>query len=134
MACTGDSFTVRLGCTHLGWGTYRYTDTRDPIPRETYIKIPKFYAERFNLCNSNYTNGQDILGINIFNCISDDETFHCTLKASGCSSAGSIYAKNFHGQGNLKALTPWFDSWHAQPGDLVTLTWTSPNDIILSHS
>ena len=134
MANTGDHFTVELGNTHLGWGTHRYTDSRELIPRETYIKIPSFYSREFNIFNSNYTRHQDILGQNIFKCTSDDGTFQCILKASGCSTAGSIYAKNLHVSGNLKGLTPWFDSWNAQPGDSVTLTWTSPYEIVLSHS
>lgn len=134
MPQAGDSYSVRLTESNLGWGIHRYTHSRERIPRETYINIPSFYAKVFHIYNSNHTNGYDILGQNVFNCVSDDGTFSCTLKAGGCSNKGSHYAKNFHGCGNLKALTPWFDSWNAEPRDEVTLTWTSQTDIVLSHS
>ncbi|MDU2166722.1 MAG: hypothetical protein E7E24_00595 [Clostridium perfringens] len=80
MPVRGDSFTVSLGETHLNWGTHRYTNTRGIIYGEGYIPIPRGIARRIGIYNSNYTNGQDILGVNIFNCTSADGFFLWTSK------------------------------------------------------
>ena len=49
IAITEDNYIVTLENTHLGWGTYRYKDSRDRI----YIKIPANEARRIGLYNSN---------------------------------------------------------------------------------
>lgn len=33
-----DEYIVALGETHLGWGTHRYTNTREVIYQEGYLK------------------------------------------------------------------------------------------------
>lgn len=134
MPKAGDSFVVTLGRTHLGWGSHRYTSSRKIIYHETYIPIPSFKAKSYKIYNSNYNKGGcDILGVNIFNCTSQDEFFCGVLKASGCSQKYSVYAKNLHGCDNLKALDPWFTSWNAQVGDQVEVKWTSSTDIVITH-
>lgn len=41
MANTGDSFIVKLTPSQLGWGTERYTDSRDIRYGEGYLSIPR---------------------------------------------------------------------------------------------
>lgn len=130
MAKYGDEFTITLSETHLGWGTYRYTMSRKRIYGEGYIPIPSGCAQSFQLFNSN--NNKIGLGYNEFNCRSSDGFYQGIVKTSGCSKAKDIYAKNLHGSGDLKALGRWFEHLHAQPGDKVTVKWTSPTDIIIS--
>ena len=99
MPQVGDSFVATLGQTHLGWGDLRYTNTRNIIYNEAYIPISSDAAHLFHIYNSNYNNGIDVLGVNIFNCTSADGYFTGVLKSSGCRSAGDVYAKNLHGAG-----------------------------------
>ena len=133
MANTGDSYVVSLKASHLGWGTHRYTDTRPAIPGESYLPIPIKYARNYNIVNSNGTNGQDVLGQNIFHCTSADGFFNATLKAQGCSHKGDIYAKQFSVNNNLRALGTWYNHINAQIGDQIQVTWTSPTDIVLER-
>ena len=72
MAKAGDTFTIILKQPHLNWGSYRYTNSRGVVYGEGYIPIPAKDAYRLGLLNSNGTNGQDILGQNIFHCSSVD--------------------------------------------------------------
>ena len=53
MAKAVDQFIVELKETHLRWGTYRYTNSRDIISGEGYISIPSQYAKLYQLYNSN---------------------------------------------------------------------------------
>ena len=59
MAKAGDSYKVKLRLAHLGWGTYRKTNTRVKRKGEAYIQIPIKYARKFNILNSNGTNGEE---------------------------------------------------------------------------
>lgn len=131
MANTGDTYTVILDNAHLGWGTHRYTTTRPPIPGERYLPIPRADAIRIGVYNSNATNGNDVLGQNIFNCTSADGSFNAVFKAQGCSQAGDPYAKQFSVNDDLQALNIWYGRISAQPGDRVRVTWVSPTDIII---
>ncbi len=131
MANIGDSYTVTLKESHLGWGTHRYTDTRDQICGEGYIPIPSKYAHRFGLLNNNGTDYMDILGQNLFNCTSADGFFEGVLRAQGCRKAGDKYAKQFSVDGDLKALGNWFYEIGAEVGDEIEVSWTSPTDIVI---
>ena len=131
MANRGDSYTITLKKSHLEWGTHRYTGTRDQIYGEGYIPIPSEYAYRFGLLNNNGTGYMDILGQNIFNCRSADGLFQGILRAQGCNKAGDKYAKQFSGDGNLKALGNWFSQIGAVIGDKVRVSWISSTDIII---
>lgn len=134
MARRGDSFIIALEETHLGWGTHRYTNTRDRVYGEGYLKVKATDARRIGIYNSNKNNGEDILGVNIFKCNSSDGFLkNVLLKASGCKEAGDEYAKNLHGLGDLKLLGRWFTYINAQVGDQIRVIWTSPNDIILER-
>lgn len=130
MAISGDSYTITLKQAHLNWGTHRYTSSRGIVYGEGYIPIPSQYAHRFNIYNSNYD--QQGLGFNIFNCNSYDGFLQdVSLKSGGSSTSGDIYAKQFHGNGNLQTLGAWFARVNAQVGDSVEVTWTSPTDIVI---
>ncbi len=129
MAQTGDSFIVELTPSQLGWGDERYTNTRTIRHGEGYLAIHKEYARAFGLFNSNGTNGRDVIGENIFNCVSTDGFLNCQLKAQGCSESGDIYAKQFAGNDNLLTLGDWYAHVHANVGDRVEVLFTSPYDI-----
>lgn len=131
MPQTGNSFCVSLTPSQLGWDEERYTDSRPTRKGEAYLAIRKEYAQAFQLFNSNQTNGYDILGQNIFNCISDDGYLNCQLKSEGCSSAGDIYAKQFAGNNNLRALGDWYSYIGAREGDEIEVYFLSPTDIRL---
>ncbi len=46
MANAGDGFEVVLSQSHVAWGTYRFTNSREPINGEGYIPIPLNDARR----------------------------------------------------------------------------------------
>lgn len=131
MPRTNDTYKVKLYETHLGWGTHRYTYSRDRINGEGYIPIPKVIAERFKIYNSNYTNHEDILGINIFNCFDINNNFICELKAQGACRAGDIYAKNFSAKGDLKLIGRWLQDNNATVGSIVKITFINETDLII---
>lgn len=132
MAHAGDSFIVELTPSQLGWGTERYTASREIRYGEGYLSIPRTYAVQFDLYNSNYRTGHDILGKNIFHCITSDGSLNCELKSQGCVSAGDKYAKQFAGNGNLRALGDWYSKIGAKVGDRIEVSFSSPNDIVLT--
>lgn len=129
MPKAGDYFVVELKPSHIDWGNYRHTDTRGAIDEEGYIPIPINYARSLGIYNSNYS--YTGLGYNLFNCKSADGYFAGVLKAAGSKEAGNIYAKQFEGDGDLKALGRWFKKCSAKVGDKVKVQWVSPTDIII---
>ena len=131
MARAGDCYEVELKEPHLGWGTYRSTNTRERREGEAYIQIPADIARSFNLLNSNGTGGRDVWGENLFRCTSADGFFNGVLRAQGSSFAESIYAKQFSGDKNLRAIGDWYEAIGAQVGDAIKVTWTSNVDIVI---
>lgn len=131
MAQTGDHFRVTLTPSQLGWGVERYTNSRPIRHGEGYLAIHRKYAKLFELFNSNYTNGTDVLGQNIFNCASNDGFLNCQIKSGGSCRAGDIYAKQFAGNDNLRTLGSWYAHIGAQVGDEVEVYFLSPLDIEL---
>lgn len=125
MPKAGDSYIVTLRENHLAWGTYRFTATRTPRRGEAYLPIPIRYARLFDIYNSNYTAGRDILGENIFYCTSDDDFLNVEMKAQGDARKGDIYAKQFSVKGDLTAIGAWYRHVNAQPGDQIEVCWTS---------
>ncbi len=130
MATAGDTYTIVLKTPHLAWGERRYTATRGTVYGEGYIPIPANIAYRLKLLNQNGTNYNDILGKNLFNCVSADGKFRGVLRAQG-NQADDRFAKQFAGDKNLKALGDWFYSVGADIGDKVKVTWVSPTDIVI---
>lgn len=132
MANAGDSYFIILQSSHLDWGEYRNTFSRDSIPGEAYIPIPIDKARKFGLFNSNGTNYRDILGQNLFNYTTSDDFQRGILRAQGASIRGSIYAKQFSADKDLKKIGRWFDYIGAKEGTRIKVEWTSPYDIVLS--
>lgn len=135
MSISGNTYTVEIKEAHLNWGSHRHTSTRGIVYGEGYIHIPRQYARDFNIYNSNYnTNNADVVGINIFNCSSEDSfLINAELKSSGNSGAGDVYAKQFQGNGSLQTIGDWYHHVDAQVGDHVEVTWTSSTDLVIRH-
>ena len=122
----GDYFEVTLRETHLRWGEYRSSDSRVRIAGEGFIPIPANDARRIGIYNSH--NGEGI-GYNEFYAKSEDERYCGVIKTSGNSSAGSIYAKNISGSGDLKAFHNWFRDANIHPGTRIRIEWTSTTEV-----
>ena len=130
MAVAGNNYTKHLKPSHLRWGTYRNTTTRNRISGEGYIPLPKRYSRAFNIYNSNNPNTG--FGYNLFRASSADGFLNnVTLLAQGCSTAGDNYAKQFSVQGDLTMIGAWYASQNASTNNSIRVTWTSPNDILL---
>ncbi|MMZ55267.1 hypothetical protein D1872_171130 [compost metagenome] len=125
MPTAGDNFITTLKRAHLEWGTHRYTSSRGTIYGEGYLQIPRHEAVRIQIYNSNHPSARYT-----FKCNSVDGFLqNVTLKASGSSESGDVYAKQFQGSGDLKLIGDWFNHVGAQIGDRVRISWTSPTDI-----
>jgi len=125
MPQTGDFYKVTLKRAHLEWGNYRHTSTRGTVYGEGYLQIPKKIALRFNIFNSNQANANII-----YNCSSVDGLMNnVQIKASGSSSAGDPYAKQFQGNGNLQVFGSWYSQINAQVGDIILVRWVSPSSM-----
>lgn len=63
-----------------------------------------------------------------------DGYFHGILRAQGSRSLGDIYAKQFAGDGDLKALGRWYAQIGARPGDRIRVYWISKVKIQIENS
>ena len=114
-----DYYIIKLKESHLkDWGTHRYTNTRERIDSESYIPIPKAKAEKYNILNNNQSKKNTIYTAKF-----KDTDVEIEVLASGSSKAGDKYAKQFHGKGNLKALTPGYEALGVQVGDEIKITF-----------
>ena len=132
MAQAGNRYVIKLTPSQLGWGEERYTDSRPRRKGEAYLAIPRDIAKKYNLYNSNKTNGLDILGVNIFKCTSSDGFLSCEFKSQGDKKRGDEYAKQFYGNDNLKLLGNWYKHVNAQVGDEVEVYFLTPYEIQLT--
>lgn len=132
MAQKGNRYVITLNASQLGWGVERYTNSRQRRKGEAYLAIPINCAREFGLYNSNQTNGLDVPGVNIFNCISADGFLSCQLKSQGCRKEGDVYAKQFSGNNNLQTLGNWYEHINAQVGDEIEVYFHSAYDIELT--
>lgn len=128
MPVAGQLFIVEVMPPHLGWGTYRHTDTREPIYGEGYIKIPRRYAKSFGIFNDNHPTASSL-----YDCYAVNGTFAGRLLAQGCSTAGDPFAKQFAEAGNLKGLGSWYKSVGAQAGGHVEVIFTSPTSLTIRY-
>lgn len=128
MAIAGQSFVVEIKPAHIGWGTYRYTNTRDPIYGEGYIKIPREYAHEFGIFNDNHPHANPR-----YYCHALNGSFNGVLLAQGCNTAGDPYAKQFAEEGNLKGIGDWYRSVNAQVGGHVEVVFTSSNSLTIRY-
>ena len=133
MAKTG-YFEVNIGNIHLDWGIER--NGRAQENGEGYIKIPSKDAQRLEIYNHNFL-GRDEYGVNLFYAEFPDDFKKgekITLKASGNSGKDSPnykYAKNLHGEKNLKLINEWFKYRNANTSNRVRVTVISPDTIKL---
>lgn len=122
MIRTGQYFDVTLKAAHLNWGTEgesRATNRRNSF--EVYLPISMDNARTFDI-----TTGE------VFSCASSDGYYEGMLKATGTQGQPRIFAKNFHKDGDLRALGYWLkDRKKVQVGDQVRVEFTSENSIIL---
>ena len=128
MPKAGQKFIVELKRPHLGWGTYRYTNTREPIIGEGYIKIPRRFAIDFEIFNSNHPTANPL-----YHCQALNGDFSGILLAQGCNVAGDPYAKQFAEANNLKGLGNWYMSVGAQEGGCIEVIFTSPNSLTIRY-
>lgn len=124
------SYVITLKRAHLEWGSHRYTNSRGIIYGEGYIPIPADVAYDNNIYNQNGTDGEDIIGQNLFYCSSADGLYQGVLRAQG-NQDNPRYAKQFSGDKNLKAIGHWFSQIDAAIGDRIRVTWASPTEIII---
>ena len=112
MARAGDHYTVELKPSHLDWGGFRHSQTRNTIKGEGYVPIGKAVAVQYNInVGSTYT------------AIFEDGFPSFRIRAAGNSKAGDKYAKQFQGDGDLKAFGNWFLDMKAKTGDYVVVTF-----------
>ena len=130
MAVQGDTFTVSLKDAHIDWGEHRNTGSRNIIEGEGYIAVPRDFAKKYEIFNSNHNPVG--YGYNLFHASSKDG-FLCdeTLLAQGSSTAGDIYAKQFSVQGDLKKIGNWYKHCGATANNYVKVTFTSKSSILL---
>lgn len=118
MPKSGDHYEVTLKPSHIDWGRYRYTETRERIAGEAYVKIPRADAVRLNIQRGSCYTATFSDGFPSF-----------PIRAAGNSSAGDPIAKQFQGDGDLKAFGRWYASIGAQIDDIVIVTFTGENTI-----
>lgn len=131
MAERGQFFVITLSEAHLDWGIYRRSASRNPREGEAYIPIPRNDAMALHIYNSNKTEHEDILGVNLFRYQTADGTAMGLLKAQGCSTKGDVFAKQFSEAGDLRSIGTWLESVQAHVGDQIKVTFLSPTDILL---
>lgn len=130
MPVAGSFYIAILKKTHFRWGLLRYTSSRPKIRNEGFLPILIKYAKMFNITNKD---GLRLGHSNIYNFNTSDGFLKgLELKASGSSKKGAVYAKNFHGNGNLKLLGTWFLHINAETGMQIKVEFISPTEILLT--
>lgn len=118
MAQAGDRYEVQLKEAHLDWGRYRHTNTRDRISGEGYVQIPRQWAKEYDICIGDK-----------FQAFFEDGYPSFVARASGNSRKGDVWAKQFQGDGDLKAFGRWFESVGAGVGDFVVVTFAAADQV-----
>jgi hypothetical protein len=91
--------------------------------------IPISQARRLDIFNEKQPNANII-----YKCNTDDGFLtDAVLKSSGKRSENDLYAKQFHGNGNLKLLGTWFNHINAQVGDRIEIQFITPTEILLTR-
>jgi hypothetical protein len=128
MPKTGDYYIATLKKTHVRWGTYRHTNSRPRIRNEGYLPIPIKFAKSFNITNLHNTKQSNVYKFSTSDGLIKDKE----LKASGNRTRGDKFAKNLHGNGDLKILGNWYMSINAIIGDEIKVEFLSPTEILLT--
>ncbi|WP_298151467.1 hypothetical protein [Flavobacterium sp.] len=129
MPTAGNFYIATLKKTHLGWGIHRRTKTRTARQNEGFLPIPSKYSIAFNI--TNFHNQQQSATYHFST--SDGFIKNKLLLASGNKVRGDIFAKNFHGKGDLKLLGYWFQHINAKIGDHIKVEFLSSTEILLTH-
>ena len=119
------SYSTRVKPSHIDWGEFRNPTNREPIPGESYVKIPsdiakKYGIERGDVFIATFKNGFPSMKIK--------------AAGNGPYENGIQYAKQFEGigAGACKAFTPWYQSCDAEVGDYVEVEFKLPNEVVFS--
>ena len=118
MAVAGDHYSVILKKSHIDWGGYRHTDTRPKIAGEAYVPIPRDHAQFLQIYKGD-----------LFTAVFADGFPSFQARAAGNSAAGDVFAKQFQGDGDLKAFGRWYTSCGAEVGDRVKVKFLSPDTV-----
>ena len=127
MPKAGDKFKTN---TYQNWGEYnpkRVSPSRPRRLNETYIVIPRYYAEMFGIYMKN-----KIGAVIEYDAYDQTGQFICTLKAQGNQYAGDIFAKQFAGRRNLTALVDWIDTYGVTDNDVIEVEFLTPNSLRLT--
>ena len=123
MPLAGDSYIVEVKPCHIDWGEYRNPTNREPIPGESYVKIPSQYARKYGIKRGDvfmaqFANGHPSMPIK--------------ASGNGLYENGVQYAKQFEGigRGACKAFTPWYRSCNVSAGDLIKVEFLSENEVL----
>lgn len=125
----GDLFEVTLKETHVAWGEYRHTNTRDLISGETYIPIPRSVATDLEIFNRDRGEG---IGHNEYYAKSLDGYYEGIVKMSGNQRSGDPYAKNIAESGNLKGFNEWFNNAGITVGTRLRIEWISSTELLFT--
>ena len=122
----GDRFETHL---YARWGERRpigkrETASRDVILEEAYIHIPQQAARAYGIYMSNRADANTD-----YDAYDEAGNFIATLKAQGNIAGGNVYAKQFSGSGNLKALAPWIGHYNITDDDTLEVEFLSPTSI-----
>lgn len=112
-------FAVTIKPSHMNWGEYRHTQSRARRAEEGYVQIPKEYAVQYG-----------ILRGNTYRAVFADGFPSFQARAAGNTEKGDPYAKQFQGDGDLRAFGRWYASVNAQLGDRVEITFIDDNTVL----
>lgn len=119
MPSPGNQYRVFLKQSHIDWGRHRYTHTRERIEGEGYVPIPKAYAVSYGI----------LLG-SCYTATFSDGFPPFQIRAAGNSSAGDPFAKQFQGDGDLKAFGRWYAHVGAKIDDQVLVTFIDESTVL----
>lgn len=112
-------FTVTIKPSHMNWGEHRYTQSRAIRAEEGYVQIPKSEAVRYGIFQGN-----------IYTAVFADGFPPFQAKAAGSTRKEDPYAKQFQGDGDLRAFGRWYASVNAKLGDRVEITFIDDNTVL----
>lgn len=122
----GDKFTSH---SYQRWGEpepvgKRSSESRNTVLKESYLHIPQSAAKKYGIFNSNKAGAQTN-----YDAYDKDGNKIATLKAQGDTKSGEVYAKQFSGSGNLKAMFPWLSKNKITDDDELEIEFLSEHSI-----
>ncbi|MDT2757990.1 hypothetical protein P7G51_11415 [Enterococcus asini] len=129
MPNAGDYYEIELKNTHLNWGTYRKTASRERITGEHFIPVPRAESKRLGIYNKIKGTG---VGNNEFYARSADGYYSGMVKISGNNEQGDSHGKNIAESGNLKGFHDWFVAMNMKVGTRIRVEWISSTEILFT--